>query len=265
MAYPTREPHGGAIMLTDSLNLTEAATRSGAMHALETIEQAGWSPESFQHLIMHQTSRMALTGAMREINRVMGGRVCHPGNTIDNLARRGNTASTSHVVALADSLAAGRIRTGDRVIFAISGSGLTVGTALYTFDDLPDRLAAPAMPVTAPKQAPLPRREVLPVRIESIGTAPRPVAGRADTFELLRRAVIDCLARSSLALADIGLLVYAGVYRTAFVSEPAIAALLAGNWSSTPHSPSPIPATPWHSTSPTGSSVSSMPVTSPPR
>src|SRR5207249_478350 len=55
--------------------------------------------------------------------------------------RRGNTATTTHFVALADGIASGRIRSGDRVIFAISGSGLTLGTALYTLDDLPDRMA----------------------------------------------------------------------------------------------------------------------------
>jgi 3-oxoacyl-[acyl-carrier-protein] synthase III len=231
MAYPTREAHGGAIMVTDALNLTEAATRQGAAHALETLREAGWSPESFQHLIMHQTSSTALTGAMREINRVLGARVCHPGNTIDNLAHRGNTASTSHFVALADSLSTGRIRTGDRAIFAISGSGLTVGTALYTFDDLPGRLAAPpvrkARPngnghtKTAPGDAPR-------IRIESVGIARGPENGQADTFDLLRQAATDCLARSGLDRGDLAFLIYAGVYRTAYLSEPAIAALLAG-------------------------------------
>jgi len=234
MAYPTREPHGGAIMLTDALNLTNVATKHGAAHALETLREAGWSAESFQHLIMHQTSSTALASAMREINRVVGARVCHPGNTIDNLAHRGNTASTSHFVALADSLAAGRIRAGDRTIFAISGSGLTVGTALYTFDDLPDRVAAPAGltrqqenghgrggVARARADAPL-------VRIESVGVASGPGTGRADTFDLLRQAATDCLAGSGFDRGDIALLIYAGVYRTAYVSEPAIAALLAG-------------------------------------
>jgi 3-oxoacyl-[acyl-carrier-protein] synthase III len=169
---------------------------------------------------------------MREINRVMGAPVCHPGNTIDNLARRGNTASTSHFVALADSLAAGRIRSGDRVIFAVSGSGITVGTALYRFDDLPDRLAAPPPAERTNGRWPATRARLRPetprVRIESVGTASPGIAGRADTFTLLRLAATDCLSRSVFDRGDIALLLYAGVYRTRFVSEPAIAALLAG-------------------------------------
>lgn len=182
---------------------------------------------------MHQTSSTALASAMREINRRMGARVCHPGNTIDNLARRGNTSSTTHFVALADSLATGRIRSGDRVIFAVSGSGLTVGTALYTFDDLPDRLRAPSA-APSPWQGSHPatngphRVESSLVRVISVGTVPGPTAGSEDTLTLLRRAALDCLGRSSFDRGDLGLLIYAGVYRSAYLTEPAIAALLAG-------------------------------------
>lgn len=233
MAYPTREPHGGAIMLTDALNLTDAATKHGAVHAFGTLARAGWPAESFQHLIMHQTSSTALQSAMREINRVVGARVCHPGNTVDNLARRGNTASTSHFVALADSLDAGRIRSGDRVIFAVSGSGLTVGTALYTFDDLPDRWASGAPKGAATRTPSAPRAngsrpEAPLVRIESVGTAPTQATGRRDTFALLRAAATDCLARSRFEWNDIALLIYAGVYRSDYLTEPALGALLAG-------------------------------------
>jgi 3-oxoacyl-[acyl-carrier-protein] synthase III len=233
MAYPTHEPHGGAIMLTDALNLTDAATKHGAVHAFGTLTEAGWSAESFQHLIMHQTSSTALLSAMREINRVVGARVCHPGNTVDNLAHRGNTASTSHFVALADSLDAGRIHSGDRVIFAVSGSGLTVGTALYTFDDLPDRWASTARSMAtsaAPKgSAAHGRRPGADlVQIESVGTAPDQTVGRRDTFGLLRAAARDCLARSRFEWNDISVLIYAGVYRSDYLTEPALAALLAG-------------------------------------
>jgi 3-oxoacyl-[acyl-carrier-protein] synthase III len=234
VAYPTREAHGGAIMLTDALRLTEAATKHGAVHAFGTLARAGWSAASFQHLIMHQTSSTALASAMREINRVVGWRACHPGNAVDNLAHRGNTASTSHFVALADSLAAGKIRTGDRLIFAVSGSGLTVGTGLYTFDDLPDRLAAPAAARAARPHPGSARRasgapaDACRIRVESIGTTLKAAGRPAETFDLLRRAAGECLARSSFERNDIGLLIYAGVYRTAYLTEPAIAALLAG-------------------------------------
>jgi 3-oxoacyl-[acyl-carrier-protein] synthase III len=230
MAYPTKQAHGGAIMLTDALELTEAATRHGALHALETLERAGWPADSFQHLILHQTSSTALAGATREINRLLGRRVCHPENTVDNLARRGNTATTSHFVALADLLAARRVRPGDRVIFAVSASGLTVGTALYTFDDLPARDGRPSTSRAAAGNCSRPARRPAspPVRIAAVGTAPgRP--GEEDTLGLLRRAATECLAAWPGEPGELDLLIHAGVYRTDYVSEPAIATLLAGD------------------------------------
>jgi 3-oxoacyl-[acyl-carrier-protein] synthase III len=230
MAYPTKEPHGGAIMLTDALKLSEAATRHGALHALETLERAGWPADGFDHLILHQTSSTALAGAMREINRLFGRSVCHPANTVDNLAQRGNTATTSHFVALADLLAAGKVQRGDRVIFAVSASGLTVGTALYTFDELPaDGAARARIPPAAPARRAGPRPPARPIRIAAVGATLAGSADEAETLLLLRRAGEACLAEWPGGREEIDLLIHAGVYRTDYVSEPAIASLLAGD------------------------------------
>ena len=234
-AAPTEQEHGGGIMFTDALKLTEAATRAGSVHALETLRRAGWAPDSFQHLIMHQTSSTGMAGAMREINRRLKGTFCHEGNTIDNLAHRGNTATTTHFVALADGIRSHRIRSGERVIFAISGSGLTVGTGLYALDDLPSRLdgspGAPSVRSSSSPREPRPRIESPRIRIASVG-AVRPSRvdpGGSDSLTLLRHAATECLGQSRYQRSDVGLLIHAGVYRSRFICEPAIAALLAGD------------------------------------
>jgi 3-oxoacyl-[acyl-carrier-protein] synthase III len=236
IAAPTEQAHGGAIMFTDALKLTDAAARHGSDHALRTLRQAGWSVDGFEHLIMHQTSRTALNSAMSAINRLLKRELCHDGNTIDNLERCGNTASTSIFVALGEAIRRGRIRSGDRVIFAVSGSGLTLGTALYTFDDLPDRMAANTKAPKAlrtgsqaPKRGRVSTEEANRIRIESLGTAPRGLGDRRDSMALLRLAATECLDRSSYDRSDLGLLIYAGTYRSRFVTEPAIAALFAGD------------------------------------
>src|SRR5205814_71882 len=90
-------------------------------------------------------------------------------------AERGNTATTAHFVAVHDHVLNGAIRSGDRVMFAINGSGLTVGNALYTFDDLPDRIRGGGQTLAAPpRSSPHPRaRTASPgaprARIESVG------------------------------------------------------------------------------------------------
>lgn len=235
-AAPTEREHGGGIMFTDALKLTDAAMRTGSVHAMETLERAGWAPDSFQHLIMHQTSSTGLASARREINRLLRGTFCHEGNTIDNLTHRGNTATTTHLVALADAIRTCRVRSGDRVIFAISGSGLTVGTGLYTLDDLPDRIGGSRAASDGrrshvqPRGARL-RTDVSRIRIASVGTArpSRTGVGGCDSLALLRQAATDCLDKAPCRRNDLGLLIHAGIYRSHFICEPAIAALLAGD------------------------------------
>jgi 3-oxoacyl-[acyl-carrier-protein] synthase III len=223
---------GAMIMYTDAVKLTDVAVKLGAKHALMVLQRAGWSPESFQHLIMHQTSSMTLNSAMREINRLMNGSICHGRNTINNLEQRGNTASTAHFVALADHIQNNNINSGDKIVFSISASGLTTGTALYVFDDLPDRLremeaqkSSPqkTKPVKHPGAGNLPR-----VRIESVGTVPAGIAEKKNSMELLTHAATGCLKKSTFEYDEIELLIYSGVYRSDYIMEPAYAALLAG-------------------------------------
>ena len=226
---------GGMIMYTDSVKLTDVAVKSGAKHSINMLQQAGWSPESFQHLIMHQTSGMTLNSAKREINRLLNNRICHEGNTINNLEHRGNTASTSHFVALADQIRSNKINSGDKIVFSISASGLTIGTALYVFDDLPDRLRQMeskrpciqkenTIKNLSSATSPVSAR----IRIESTGTIPTEAIVKNDSMELLRQAAIRCLKKSSYKKSEVGLLIYSGVYRSEYLLEPAYAALLAG-------------------------------------
>ena len=234
---------GGPMMFTDSVKITEIAVQPAVANTAEIIARAGAPLRSIEHIVLHQTSRTTLRDAARVINQFFPG-MADETNTIDNLAERGNTASTSHFVAVMDHVRNGRIRSGDNVVFGISGSGQTLGTALYTFDDLPDRLRrapAPAPPDTAPPAArdsggaPVASRvyeAVSPasarVRIESVGTAARGALGRTS-IELCREAGLACLAASSHARDEIDVLIHAGVYRTECLIEPAMAATIAGD------------------------------------
>lgn len=226
---------GGWIMYTDSVNLTDVALKYGAKYALDALRQAGWPPGSFQYLIMHQTSKMTLNSARKEINNLLESHVFHEDNTVNNLEQRGNTASTSHFIALADQMRDNKIQSGDKVVFSISASGLTVGTAFYVFDDLPDRFRATAPPRAADTGAVSGKDagSVIPpgmsgIRIESVGTAPESNGRNRDALELLHAAATNCLEKSRYACNDIGLLIHTGVYRNEYLMEPAYAALLAG-------------------------------------
>jgi len=225
-------PHGGAIMLTDAVTQTAIAVQHAVPYVAAVMERHGWRPETCDHLVMHQTSEASLNDAVVAINRMFGQAAAHRGNTIYNLAERGNTASTTHFVALSDHIRSNRIKSGDNVVFGITGSGQTVGAALYTFDDLPDRMrrgtngqhSRSTRTDSYRKEAPATPR----VRIDSVGIAPAGQSAPESSIQLAVRAASACLDRSGLDRPALDLIIHAGVYRDDFLSEPAVAALVAG-------------------------------------
>ena len=234
---PSKETPGW-VMYTDAVKMADVAIKIGTKYSLDVLKRAAWAPESFQHLIMHQTSRMTLNSVRREINLELQADILTENNTIDNLTNRGNTASTSHFVALADGIRSNEIQSGDKVVFNISASGLTCGTSLYILDDLPDRLRGktPASRIEKPKdsctsQAKNPVRSYIGpgLRVESLGVYPGGNASeKKEDLMLLKEAASTCLQDSSYEPSDIDVLIYAGVYRDGYIMEPAYAALLAG-------------------------------------
>ncbi len=229
----TNEDHGGAIMhVPDPIKQTSIAVKHAVSHADHLFNRSRLLPEEMQYLIMHQTSERSLTDAAREINKVFGKEVCNKDNMINNLTERGNTASTTHFVALWDNILNGKIQSGDNVCFGISGSGQTVGTAIYTFDDFPDRLrlsktdGKPVQKVVGPVRKSNPPMSSR-IGIESIGTlAPQHELDRI-TWTMTQEAGKKCLAASSYDAKEIDLVIFAGVHRTDLLCEPAIAALVA--------------------------------------
>lgn len=234
IAKATDGPHGGAIMVTDSVTQTAIAVKHSVPYVAAVMQRHGWRPETADQLLMHQTSEASINDAILTINRVFGAGAASRANTICNLAERGNTATTTHFVALYDYINAGRINSGDNVVLSITGSGQTIGTGLYTFDDLPDRMRRAAGGQggqgTRAGRAGGVRRE-LPatprVRIEGIGLAPE---GQTppSSIQFAVDAATACLADSGVERTDVGLVIHAGIYRDDFLSEPAVATLVAG-------------------------------------
>jgi 3-oxoacyl-[acyl-carrier-protein] synthase III len=236
IAKPTDKEHGGAIMLTESIKLTAVSLKYAIMHTEYLRKLIGWQPEDFQHLITHQVSKLAIDDAVRQINRFYNKKVLHKENVVNNLSERGNTASTSHVVALKEFILNNRIKSGDNLLISITGSGLTVGVAFYTLDDLPDRILQMEASKRTPHKLPIqqtktdvPHLSTPIVRIESVGTIEKGREVKRDSLELVKIAAEDCLEKSSYNRSDIDLLVYTGVYRSDLIFEPAIASMITGS------------------------------------
>ncbi|MFY0625637.1 MAG: hypothetical protein JXR07_05050 [Reichenbachiella sp.] len=65
------------------------------------------------------------------------------------------------------------------------------------------------------------------IRIESIGSVMHDTGSKADSMGLLEVASKECLEKSKYISHDVDVLLYTGVYRSDFLLEPAIAAILA--------------------------------------
>src|SRR5690606_27703551 len=101
-----------------------------------------------------------------------------------------------------------QIQPDESVVFAVQASGITIGTAPYTFDDLPRRLRRMMAGDEAPRKlaAPppwRPRQGTGRVRIESIGVVPEDATPQRDSIELARLAGEDCFSRSNHERTDI--------------------------------------------------------------
>ena len=230
------ESHG-AIMFTDSVRLARAGIAE-VVNQYENVAESGKVTTEPRYFIPHQTSSNSIKEATRATNRRLGRRVCHSDNMVDNLRHRGNTATTSHWVAVQDLVERSALQPGDRVLFSITASGITVGIAQYRVEQFAARMAN-GTPVPVPEAPPAPAsdnaargyyRAVPPderVRLSAAATCTPESDAERGNVKLAARAVRRALDSPHAPAGAPGLLVYSGVYREAFISEPALATMVA--------------------------------------
>ncbi|NOY68018.1 MAG: hypothetical protein GXP53_00785 [Deltaproteobacteria bacterium] len=136
----SREKHGGFVMYTDSIKIHQIAIGMTAEHVGRMVRGTKWENSENHHYIMHQTGTRAIKTTKKSINDWVGKEVCSTQNAIVNVIERGNGASTAHFVALWDHIRNGTIKSKDNILFAVQSSGINLGAALYTLDDLPMRV-----------------------------------------------------------------------------------------------------------------------------
>lgn len=230
------ESHG-AIMYTDSVRLARAGIAEVVSQFADVAVSGRVSTEP-RYFIPHQTSSNSIKEATRATNRRLGRRVCHSDNMVDNLRHRGNTATTSHWVAVKDLVEKSALQPGDHVLFSITASGITVGLAQYRVEQFTARMVnGPPVPVPEPPPAAAPGsavrgyyRAVPPgerVRVSAAATCTPVSEADRGNVKLAAGAARRALDAAHAPDGQPGLLVYSGVYREAFISEPALATMVA--------------------------------------
>ncbi len=135
VAFPSKVGPG-VTMHTKGREIHQAATEDAVPMLREVLDQAGLQFDQIDYMIPHQTSARAIKKAMVEFTAVLGGEPRHVVVTVDEL---GNTASTTHFVALWKYLNEGRFKADDRVLLLSLASGLEVGIVIFRIGDLVGR------------------------------------------------------------------------------------------------------------------------------
>jgi len=132
LAYPAKHDLG-ARMFTNARAIHRAAIADMPFLLQETLDAAGLEIGDVDHVIPHQTSVRAIHKGLGKVCETLGDT---PRNgVVVTVDRYGNTASTTHFVALAEELRAGHLHAGDRVALIALASGLEIGFVLFTVDE----------------------------------------------------------------------------------------------------------------------------------
>jgi 3-oxoacyl-[acyl-carrier-protein] synthase III len=120
-------------MYTDARTIHKVAIEDSVPLLREALDQAGLRFDEIDYLIPHQTSARAISKGIKQLAESLGGAPKHVVVTVDEL---GNTASTTHFVALRKYLKEGRFAGQDRVMLHSLASGLEVGIVIFKVDEL---------------------------------------------------------------------------------------------------------------------------------
>jgi 3-oxoacyl-[acyl-carrier-protein] synthase-3 len=108
------------------------ATRQMGESALAALRDAGLTPDDVDQYVFHQANLRIIASVQKQLG-------IPDEKTYVNIEKYGNTSAASVPMALAEAVAAGRIKQGDRVLMVAFGAGYTAGSALIEWTADPAR------------------------------------------------------------------------------------------------------------------------------
>jgi 3-oxoacyl-[acyl-carrier-protein] synthase III len=132
LAYP-KDGEPAARMFTDARGIHQAAMSNTPPLLHEVLDTVGISMHDIDHVITHQTSARAIRKGMAKLSADFGDSPRH--DAVITVDRYGNTASTTHTVALVEELKAGNVKPGETIALIALASGLEIGVVLLTLDE----------------------------------------------------------------------------------------------------------------------------------
>ncbi|MFJ1678621.1 beta-ketoacyl-ACP synthase 3 [Streptomyces sp. NPDC088251] len=105
------------------------AVEQMTVSAPRVMKDCSWSPEQVDALVPHQANARIIRAVADRLG-------VPPGSAVCELSRVGNTAAASIPLALAEALAAHRLRPGARTVLTAFGGGLTWASAALAWPQL---------------------------------------------------------------------------------------------------------------------------------
>lgn len=131
-ASPRTSAEGGHFIHMEGREVYKYATRQLADSALAAVRDAGLTIDQIDQFVFHQANLRII----EHVGKVLG---MPMEKVFVNMEKYGNTSAASVPMALAEAVAAGRIKVGDRILMAAFGAGYTAGAAVVEWTADPAR------------------------------------------------------------------------------------------------------------------------------
>ena len=126
----------GGQMKTQAAKIHKVAIENSPPIVEQALKESGLAFDEIDYAIPHQTSVRAISSGLKHHSKYFG---VKPRNVVVNLEEYGNTASTTHFIALYRYLNKGKFKPGDKIMLLCYASGLVVGVMIFTMDELAQR------------------------------------------------------------------------------------------------------------------------------
>jgi 3-oxoacyl-[acyl-carrier-protein] synthase-3 len=127
----------GGVLVTKARSLQRKGAEHFPFYLKKTVEKSGWTMNDIDYGIPHQISVGGIKKSIKVTNKFLKEKI--PFRLLYNVERIGNTTTTSHFIILHEFFLNNTIRKDHNLLFISGASGIVIGHATYTMDDLPER------------------------------------------------------------------------------------------------------------------------------
>jgi 3-oxoacyl-[acyl-carrier-protein] synthase III len=123
----------GGRMNTKSQKIHQVSVDESISIVKTALEENGLTFDKIDYLIPHQTSRSSILSGANQYLKYFGEK---PGQIVISLKETGNTASTTHFLALYKYLTEKQFKVNDNIMLLCFASGLNIGVVIFKMNEM---------------------------------------------------------------------------------------------------------------------------------